>query len=122
MIPEHHLIVVLSSTIASIAPPPSYFHLDIYFFTHGTLSSSPFIPLPTLWLTCPSSTSPPCFQLVANIPSITNFPSFLFPFHIHPSIQSLIHQFCSPSSHLPTLYRPLSPFHSFFLSLSLKFV
>ena len=80
------------STITSIAPPPphSYFHLDINFFTHGTLSSSPFIPLPTLWLTCPSSTSSllptGCQYSLHN-----KFPSFLFPFHIHPSIHSLIH-------------------------------
>ena len=119
MIPEHHLIVVLSSTITSIAPPPPYFHLDINFFTHGTLSSYPFIPLPTLWLTCPSSTSsllPTGCQY-----SLHNKLS-LFPFPIsHPSIHSFIDPLVllslQPSSH------PLSTtlFLSFFLPVAAKF-
>ena len=97
-------------------PPPPYFHLDINFFTHGTLSSYPFIPLPTLWLTCPSSTS--SLLPIGCQYSLHNKLS-LFPFPIsHPSIHSFIDSLVllslQPSSH------PLSTtlFLSFFLPVA----
>ena len=83
-------------------PPPSYFHLDIDFFTHGTLSSSPFIPLPTLLLTCSSSTS---YLLPTGCQYFLHNKLSLFPFPIsHPSIHPFIHW--STSSALPPAIFP----------------
>ena len=98
------------------SPPPSYFHLDINFFTHGTLSSSPFILLPTLWLACSSSTSS---LLPTGCQYFLHNKLSLFPFPIsHPSIHSFIDPLVllslQPSSH------PLSTtlFLSFFLPVA----
>ena len=101
----------------SLTPPPPLLLPSRYqFFNHGTLSSSPFIPLPTLWLTCPSSTSS---LLPTGCQYFLHNKLSLFPFPIsHPSIHSFIDPLVllslQPSSH------PLST--TLFLSLSLKFV
>ena len=69
------------------SPPPLLLPSRYQFFHPW---HSVFIPLPTLWQTCPSFTSSllptGCQYSLHN-----KFPSFLFPFHIHPSIHSLIH-------------------------------